>query len=229
MTIRAVSFDLDDTLWPVWPAIVRAEQALQAWLAEHAAPVADRFPPERMRELRPKAGELAAAAGFSHDLAWTRRTQIGLAFAATGHPASEDMIATGYQVFEDARQLVEPYPEVDAVLATIAARLPLVAVTNGSAEIDRTALGRHFKGAFSATRLGIAKPDAGIFHAACRLVDCQPHEVLHVGDDPHLDIAAARAAGMPTLWINRSDKPWPFEGPSGPVAADLHGVLALLG
>ena len=28
----AVSLDLDDTLWPIWPSIERAEQALDAFL-----------------------------------------------------------------------------------------------------------------------------------------------------------------------------------------------------
>ena len=31
-TIKAVTLDLDDTLWPVWPAIERAEKALENWL-----------------------------------------------------------------------------------------------------------------------------------------------------------------------------------------------------
>ena len=35
--IKAISLDLDDTLWPVWPTIGRAEEALAAWLA-HKAP-----------------------------------------------------------------------------------------------------------------------------------------------------------------------------------------------
>ncbi|HNI85823.1 MAG TPA: type VI secretion system ImpA family N-terminal domain-containing protein, partial [Ottowia sp.] len=30
--IRAITLDLDDTLWPVWPTIARAEDALRAWL-----------------------------------------------------------------------------------------------------------------------------------------------------------------------------------------------------
>ena len=34
--IRAISIDLDDTLWPVWPAISRAEQVLLDWLHTHA-------------------------------------------------------------------------------------------------------------------------------------------------------------------------------------------------
>jgi FMN phosphatase YigB (HAD superfamily) len=28
LKIKAISFDLDDTLWPVWPTIGRAEEAL---------------------------------------------------------------------------------------------------------------------------------------------------------------------------------------------------------
>ena len=31
--IRAITLDLDDTLWPVWPTIERAEGALAGWLA----------------------------------------------------------------------------------------------------------------------------------------------------------------------------------------------------
>ena len=34
--IKAITLDLDDTLWPVWPAIEKAEQALLDWLARHA-------------------------------------------------------------------------------------------------------------------------------------------------------------------------------------------------
>ena len=35
-TIKAISLDLDDTLWPVWPTIRRAEQVLQDWLRPQA-------------------------------------------------------------------------------------------------------------------------------------------------------------------------------------------------
>ena len=36
-----------------------------------------------------------------------------------------------------------------------------------------------------------------------------PHEVLHVGDDPWLDVAGARAAGLRSCWINRRAEAWP--------------------
>ena len=34
--VRAITLDLDDTLWPIWPTIARAEGALQQWLADNA-------------------------------------------------------------------------------------------------------------------------------------------------------------------------------------------------
>jgi putative hydrolase of the HAD superfamily len=228
VTIRAITLDLDDTLWPVWPAIRGAEQALHTWLSEHAPPVAHHCPPERMREFRPQAAEQAQARGLAHDLAWIRQHQIGMAFAAADHPTDQTVIARAYEVFETARQAVEPFPEVAAVLTTLASRCPLVALTNGSADIERMALGRHFKGAFSAMRLGIAKPDPGIFHAACEHLGLPPGEVLHVGDDPRLDVVAARAAGLQTLWINRDGRDWPLEEPSGQAAADLRILLDLV-
>ena len=36
LKVRAITLDLDDTLWPIWPTIARAERALQDWLRARA-------------------------------------------------------------------------------------------------------------------------------------------------------------------------------------------------
>ena len=41
--IRAITLDLDDTLWPIWPTIHRAEEVLLLWLKERAAKTAQLF------------------------------------------------------------------------------------------------------------------------------------------------------------------------------------------
>jgi len=33
-------------------------------------------------------------------------------------------------------------------------------------------------------------------------------QVLHIGDDPHLDVVGAARAGMQAAWLNRDAKPW---------------------
>ena len=51
--IRAITLDLDDTLWPIWPTIERAEKVLHEWLVLNAPMTAERYPtPQALREIR---------------------------------------------------------------------------------------------------------------------------------------------------------------------------------
>ena len=47
--IKAITLDLDDTLWPIWPTIDRAEVLLQEWLARHAPATAELFVDPQVR------------------------------------------------------------------------------------------------------------------------------------------------------------------------------------
>ena len=51
MSIRLITFDLDDTLWAVQPVIIAADNALRVWLAQHASRL-ERLSPERLQQLR---------------------------------------------------------------------------------------------------------------------------------------------------------------------------------
>ena len=50
--IKAILFDLDDTLWHLAPTLVRAEAILYDWLNVHIPGVTQRFSNEELRELR---------------------------------------------------------------------------------------------------------------------------------------------------------------------------------
>src|SRR5204863_2052863 len=104
---------------------------------------------------------------------------------------------------------IDFYPDALAALARLAAYGPVLALTNGNADLARIGIDGHFAGCIAAREAGHAKPDAPIFHAACAQLRLAPHEVLHVGDDPELDIAGARGAGLRSCWINRRGEPWP--------------------
>ena len=60
MRILALTLDLDDTLWPVWPALERADLAIDDWLRQHHPEVARAWPIAAMRKLR---AHVAAARG----------------------------------------------------------------------------------------------------------------------------------------------------------------------
>jgi REG-2-like HAD superfamily hydrolase len=48
---------------------------------------------------------------------------------------------------------------------------------------------------------GVEKPDAEIFHRACRRIGLPPAQVVHVGDSYTADVVGARAIGMQALWF----------------------------
>lgn len=53
--------------------------------------------------------------------------------------------------------------------------------------------------------VGAAKPDPAVFAAALATLGVPPARALHCGDEPALDVAGARAAGVRPLLIRRSD------------------------
>jgi len=207
--IAAITLDLDDTLWPVLPTLIRAEAALAAWLRERAPATAAAFTTEARTALRREL--LAEHPDRAHDMSWLRRELLRRALAQAGDP--ESLAAPAFEVFLAARQQVELYPDVEPVLRAWASRYRLVAVTNGNADIAAVGLGRYFAGCVSAHEIGCSKPDPRMFEAACRLAGTDPAETLHVGDDWQLDVRAARAAGLQAAWLRRPDLGHASAGP----------------
>ena len=93
-------------------------------------------------------------------------------------------------------------------LAFLSSRFPLVALSNGNADIHRIGIASYFSASISAQQFGVAKPDPRIFQAAASALNVRPEDVLHVGDDAALDVLAALGCGMQTVWVNREDHLW---------------------
>ncbi|MER6916192.1 HAD family hydrolase [Streptomyces sp. NPDC000594] len=53
--------------------------------------------------------------------------------------------------------------------------------------------------------LGVAKPVAEAFHIACRALRLPPQEVAYVGDEPDIDARGAAEAGLLGIWLDRAD------------------------
>lgn len=204
MRFKAVTLDLDDTLWPVAPTIRGAEAAANAWFADHApAVLADWDPPARLA-LRQRIVE--GHPQQAHDLGFIRREMFRQMLARSGHDSGA--AETVYAIFMRARQQVTLYDGALDALARLAARYPIVAISNGNADLRTIGLDQHFLGALSASDFGAAKPDPAIFHAACATLALPPEEVLHVGDDAHTDVIGARRAGLRAGWINADGQAW---------------------
>ena len=209
--IRAISLDLDDTLWPVGPTIVRAEQRAQAALTENAPQVALRWDIDHLRALRAKI--LDEQPRLRHDLLQIRRLALQHAFADCGSSpaASAAPIETALSVFMVARNEVELYPEVEACLQRLGRRYRIASLTNGNADLKIVGLAHLFHTTVSAHEHGTTKPDPALFHITCKQLECAPEQVVHVGDDPDFDVRGATNAGLHAVWINRTNGQWPGE------------------
>jgi len=202
VNVSALSFDLDDTLWPFQPAVEHAEMALHSWLVGRA--------PKTRRILRTwrNLAELRDDYERSRpDLVGNfRALRIGSIELAL-KLAEEDvtLVEEAYDVFYSTRQKVDFYEDVWPALTWLSTRFPLVAVTNGNADLRLTGGAEFFRDAFSARALGIAKPEAGIFHAAAKGAGVSAAELLHVGDDFHLDFLGALNAGLQAVWLIREN------------------------
>ncbi|MFJ1698913.1 HAD family hydrolase [Streptomyces sp. NPDC088252] len=63
-----------------------------------------------------------------------------------------------------------------------------------------------FEAVVCAVELGVSKPEAGAFHAACEALALEPGEVAYVGDEPDIDAAGAVAAGLMGIWLDRGGR-----------------------
>lgn len=204
--IQAITLDLDDTLWPVWPTIARAEVILQDWLALHAPQTAQLCAnAELKKSIRTEVNQRHL--DKAHDLSFLRREAIRESLLRAGD--APQLAEDAFEVFLAARQDVTLYDGVQEALARLAARYPLVGLSNGNADVFRTAAGPYFKAAVSARQFGVAKPDARIFHAAAAQLSLPAEAVLHLGDDATTDVWGALNAGMQTTWVNTQGHDWP--------------------
>ena len=67
----------------------------------------------------------------------------------------------------------------------------------------------HFDVVVDSTRVGFTKPDARIFRHATAALGVDPAHVTFIGDSPTRDMAGARGAGMPHVWLTGQESPKP--------------------
>jgi putative hydrolase of the HAD superfamily len=204
-----LSFDLDDTLWAVEPVIMAAEAAMLSWLTERYPQIMRGHDRESLRAMR-----AAIAARFperNHDMTFLRHRALTELFAQAGHPVGHADEA--FEVFYAERNRVKLYDEVEDSLQRLSKRYRLFALSNGNADLKRCGISHWFEGHVTAISAGAAKPDVRIFNRLIEEARVEPAQVLHIGDDPHLDVVGAAQAGMQAAWLNRNAKSWPAHLP----------------
>jgi len=207
-TIKALSFDLDDTLYPNNDVIAAAERAMQQRLQQLKPDLPHNDPQYWWQQRKLLA---AQDAEIRHDVSRWRLLAVEQGLVAQGLSSCEagEVAELALGAFLQERTNISISAEIKQLLATLASRFPLVAITNGNADIQRMGLAAHFKFALRAGPDGRMKPFPDLFsHAATRL-GIQPRHILHIGDHVRSDVLGALNAGCQAAWLNPANSPQP--------------------
>src|SRR5215469_2626869 len=152
--VRAVAFDLDNTLWDVAPVIERAELRLFEWLREHCPRIQERVTIDDMRAAR----ELLAREEphNAHDFTYLRVTALVRHARECGY---EDEVAQrAFEVFFAARNELDLFADVRPALTRLRSRYRLATLSNGNADLRRIGLEDLFVLSLNARQIGVGKP-----------------------------------------------------------------------
>jgi len=224
--IDIIAFDLDDTLWPCMPTINYAEKMLYQWLEQNFPRITDRHDPEEMIGCRKQF--MLQDERFEIDLSLLRYEFLKLLAREAGYD-SKAVSEAGFEVFYEARQLVNFYEDVLPCLGRLHRRYRLGAISNGNASVDRVGLGHLIEYSINPSELKVAKPDKVIFHHLVERFGVPASRVLYVGDHPEIDVIGSQDAGLQAIWINRENYAWPEHLPKpGYQISNLHELELLL-
>lgn len=223
--IRLITFDLDDTLWPCFSTIHKAETATFEWLQANAPNAVADHSVDTLRHHRKGIAEQFPE--IAHDMTELRLRALQHLFEPHGY--DDELAQQASDLFRDYRNKVFPYPQAKETLLQLKQHYTLVSLTNGNAQIEHTPLHDCFHHSLDAAGVGKAKPHPAMFEHAMALTDVDKSQMLHIGDDPFRDVAAARSFGIASVWVNREASHWPIELPQPDwQVSDVAELLAFL-
>ncbi|NMH59914.1 HAD-IA family hydrolase [Alteromonas ponticola] len=196
--IKAMTFDLDDTLYDNGPIIRAAEAALNVHLKKHH-PAAANLAPADWKKI--KADLIKANPALASDMGQLRMQS--LLTALSDELAEHDLETAAkacFDYFYDKRSDFEIEQNIHALLAELAQKIPLIAITNGNVDPDKVGIADYFTHFFHASVDLPMKPAPALFEAAMEKLTCSPEHILHIGDNLIKDVQGAINAGMQTAW-----------------------------
>jgi putative hydrolase of the HAD superfamily len=229
MPIRALLFDLDDTLLESHNAHHAAIQVACRRAAELHADWTEKQFAEKFFQVYGTLEERIENGELRFDTHLLFRTALWQETLNACGLAPELGVELAQLYLDERRRRYALYEEVEPLLERLAGRYPLVLVTNGIGSMQREKiealrLDRWFPHLLISGEVGSWKPDPKIFQRALELAGCEPREALMVGDNLERDVKGAAALGIRTLWLRRYPHLVPLDGiRPDHEAADLNG------
>ena len=205
--VRAISFDLDDTLYDNRPVIEHAEQ----WMVAH---MRDRYLETAMYDRnwwhRLKLELQRQQPALVDDVSLCRRVllQRGLMEGGMAEAMARQEAESVFAQFLEVRSQIAVPDTTRRILSALAQKYPLVVITNGNVLLERLGLEGQFQHVLKAGGGFRMKPAPDLFSDMARRLQLAPQQILHVGDDVTTDVAGAVHNGYRSAWLNDVGQEW---------------------
>lgn len=204
--LRAVLFDLDDTLFDHHTTSLAGVDALQSHY-----PVLQQMAFDHLAKLHSEILEALHSrmlqGEFSAEQA--RHERFRQLFALCGESISQPQMAEATQLYRQAYLATRrTVPGALPLLQQLHGRVRVAIVSNNvlAEQQDKLAqlgLAPYIDELVVAAEVGVAKPEPAIFHEALRRCQCTTDEAVMIGDSWAADIVGASRLSIRAIWLNR--------------------------
>ena len=200
--IKLLTFDLDNTLWPVDQVIERAIEIKFKWLKANYPVITEKISSQRFLAIRDQL--LKKHPQLLADLTLLRTLTIEHAALEAGISSAEakTLARKAFDIFFEERNKVQLFPNAQNMLETLSKSYHLIALTNGNADLNIIGLDHYFHAHYKPIDVGKPKPEPEMFQLALKKLNLKAEQSIHIGDDFICDVQAAKQLGMKSIWAN---------------------------
>jgi putative hydrolase of the HAD superfamily len=200
-TFKAISFDLDDTLYDNHPIIDKAEADFLIYL-QTTYPKLSQLEETKWQLYKKIIKEETPE--LQHDVTLCRKEIIKRVMVIYGMPMVDAIknADIALQKFITLRSDFSVTNEIISFLKKLADHYPIIAITNGNVDIKQIGLQDHFSFILKAGNGLNSKPHADLFKQAASLLNIEVSELLHVGDNLITDVYGAQNNNAQAVWFN---------------------------
>ncbi|ELJ8838685.1 HAD-IA family hydrolase [Vibrio parahaemolyticus] len=218
--LKAIFFDMDETLCGTSQADKAAGQKFAAWIQQTYPQVSDpqAFLQRYLQGVYKKLNaEFPPLVALLPDENAFRCGLIQTILAENGIHIDAEQAQQAQHYFDSARMgAFTFFPGVKEMLTDLRKHYKLVVITNGPIfsqhpKLKATQMDEWVDHIIVGGEEPEEKPAASIFQKALNLVDIKPEEALHIGDSLAADIAGANNMGILSVWVNATGASNPTE------------------
>ena len=205
MAIKSISFDLDDTFWPLMPTILEAERNSREWIQQNYPGATSSLSREVSIEIRDKLiREDPTIINRISELRLKIFTEAGI-LSGYSEKESISMAEEAFRIFFEGRNKVIFYEGVLDTLDILNEKYSLGVITNGNADLEMIGISHYFDYIFSPVELNAHKPDPKMFEAVLKATGLKADEICHIGDHPVNDVKASYDFGCKAVWFKEKE------------------------